>query len=128
MVDRYVDIFILILFLIFTIKGPISIEDGNGKEFIHKLTLDDWNNQGIFYTDANGRQNLERIRNSRPDYNPGNASLEEPVASNYYPINSWISMSNQKDDRSVTLLTDRSAGASSITDNSIEVMLHRRYS
>ena len=46
----------------------------------------------LFVTDANGRQNVKRFRNSRIDYDISNATLEEPVASNYYPINSWISM------------------------------------
>ena len=43
-------------------------------------------------SDSNGRQNVKRFRNSRIDYDISNATLEEPVASNYYPINSWISM------------------------------------
>ena len=46
----------------------------------------------IFFSDSNGRQNVKRFRNSRIDYDISNATLEEPVASNYYPINSWISM------------------------------------
>ena len=43
-------------------------------------------------SDSNGRQNVKRFRNSRIDYDISNATLEEPVASNYYPINSWVSM------------------------------------
>ena len=37
-------------------------------------------------------------------------------------------MSNEGNEtsKSVTLLTDRSSGASSITDDSMEVMIHRR--
>ena len=35
-------------------------------------------------------------------------------------------MRNSKDDRSVTIMADRSSGASSITDDSMEVMVHRR--
>ena len=59
--------------------GPIPIEDQNGKEFIHKVTMNHWNNQGEFYTDANGRQNLKRIRDQRPDYDISNATFEEPI-------------------------------------------------
>ena len=62
----------------------------------------------------------------RIDYDLGNAKVDEPVASNYYPINSWISMSNAEDGKSITILTDRSSGASSITDDSMEIMIHRR--
>ena len=106
--------------------GPIPIEDQNGKEFIHKVTMKDWDNQGEFYTDANGRQNLKRIRDQRPDYDISNATFEEPIASNYYPINAWISMQNQETDDWISILTDRSQGGSSITDDTLELMLHRR--
>jgi len=43
-----------------------------------------------------------------------------------YPINSWVSTTNENDDKSVTILTDRSSGASSITNDTIEIMIHRR--
>ena len=35
-------------------------------------------------------------------------------------------MSNAEDGKSITILTDRSSGASSITDDSMEIMIHRR--
>ena len=50
------------------VAGPIPIDDDQGKEIIHKVTLENWNNSGIFHTDANGRQNVERIRDQRFDY------------------------------------------------------------
>jgi len=107
--------------------GPIPIDDHNGKEFIHKVTMlsPNWNNSGQFYTDANGRQNVLRQRDYRLDYDLGQAKVDEPVASNYYPINSWISMGSNHAEKFVTLVTDRSSGASSIKDNSLEVMIHR---
>lgn len=88
--------------------------------------MTDWSNSQLFYTDANGRQNVKRRRNWRPDYDLANATSEEPVASNYYPINAWISMEDTKSNRWVSILTDRSSGAASISDDSIEVMVHRR--
>ena len=106
--------------------GPIPIDDDQGKEFIHRLSMESWNNTGSFYTDANGRQNVKRQRNVRIDYDLGNAATEEPVASNYYPINAWISMKNDQDDKMVTMVTDRSSGGSSITDDALEIMIHRR--
>ena len=48
------------------------------------------------------------------------------MASNYYPINTWISTTNTDDGKSVTILTDRSSGASSITDDSIEVFFLKK--
>ena len=56
----------------------------------------------------------------------GDAKTDEPVASNYYPINAWISTTNTLDGKSVTILTDRSSGASSITDDSIEVFFLKK--
>ncbi len=51
------------------------------------------------YTDANGREVLERIR----DYRPTWEHVVEPISGNYYPINSriWI----QDNDRQLTVLT-----------------------
>ena len=49
-------------------------------------SIDGLSNQGEFYTDSNGRQFVRRLRDQRPSYNPLNASIEEPVSSNYYPI------------------------------------------
>ena len=38
--------------------GPIPIADHNGKEFIHRISVQEEfvNNDRTFYTDANGRQ------------------------------------------------------------------------
>ena len=49
-------------------------------------SVDGMANNGVFYTDSNGRQFVKRVRDHRPDYNPLNATIEEPVSSNYYPI------------------------------------------
>lgn len=48
----------------------------------------------------------------------------EPVAGNYYPVNSAIYI--EEDDRSFGVLVDRSQGASSLSDGSIELMIQRR--
>ncbi|CAF3547776.1 unnamed protein product [Rotaria sp. Silwood1] len=100
--------------------GPIPIDDNIGKEIILRYDTD-INSQSKFYTDSNGREILERIRDYRPTWN---YSKIETVSGNYYPINSriWIKESN----RQFTILTDRSEGGSSIHDGSIEIMLHRR--
>lgn len=56
--------------------GPIPVEDNKGKEIITKYSTR-INNGGIFYTDSNGRQTLQRKRNFRPTWN---LDLVEPVA------------------------------------------------
>ncbi|CAF1383060.1 unnamed protein product [Adineta steineri] len=100
--------------------GPIPVDDDIGKEII---ILYDTNIESgsTYYTDANGREVLQRIRDYRPTWH---YVVDEPVSGNYYPINSriWI----RDHDRQLTILTDRSEGGGSMRDGSIEIMLHRR--
>ncbi|CAF4705994.1 unnamed protein product [Rotaria sp. Silwood1] len=100
--------------------GPIAIDDNIGKEVIMRYDTD-IESAATFYTDANGREVLQRIRDYRPTWN---YTVTEPVSGNYYPVNSriWVKDST----RQFTVLTDRSEGGSSMKDGSIEVMLHRR--
>ncbi|CAF3727422.1 unnamed protein product [Rotaria socialis] len=100
--------------------GPIPIDDDVGKEIVVRYDTD-IESASKYYTDANGRQVLERIRDYRPTWN---YSVVENVSGNYYPINSriWI----KDGTRQLTILTDRSEGGGSIHDGSIEIMVHRR--
>ncbi|CAF4891977.1 unnamed protein product [Rotaria sp. Silwood1] len=100
--------------------GPIPINDNIGKEIIIRYDTN-IQSQSKYYTDANGREVLERKRDYRPTWN---YTVVETVSGNYYPINSriWI----KEDNRQFTVLTDRSEGGGSIQDGSIEIMLHRR--
>lgn len=81
--------------------GPIPIDDHIGKEIILRYDTD-IQSQSKYYTDANGREVLERIRDYRPTWNYTKA---ENVSGNYYPINSriWIKDSN----RQLTILTGK---------------------
>ncbi|CAF1441892.1 unnamed protein product, partial [Rotaria sordida] len=100
--------------------GPIPIGDNIGKEIIIRYDTD-IASQSKYYTDANGREVLERKRDYRPTWN---YTVVETVSGNYYPINSriWI----KDDNRQFTVLTDRSEGGGSIQNGSIEIMVHRR--
>ncbi|NXO86702.1 MA2B1 mannosidase, partial [Sitta europaea] len=100
--------------------GPIPVSDGLGKEVISRFETP-LRTDGRFYTDSNGRQVLERRRDYRPTWN---LSQSEPVAGNYYPVNTRIFIKDQK--VQLTVLTDRSQGGSSILDGSLELMVHRR--
>ncbi|CAF4067741.1 unnamed protein product [Rotaria sordida] len=100
--------------------GPIPIDDYIGKEVIIRYDTD-LGSTSKYYTDANGREVLERIRNYRPTWN---YTVFENVSGNYYPINSRIWIKDQQ--RQFTVLTDRSHGGGSISDGSIEIMIHRR--
>lgn len=68
--------------------GPIPFEDGLGKEIILRYDTQ-IDSRDKFYTDANGREVLERRRDYRPTWN---YTVHEPVSGNYYPVNSriWI--------------------------------------
>ncbi|KAL1554044.1 alpha-mannosidase [Salvia divinorum] len=100
--------------------GPIPIVDGNGKEIVTQLKTMIGNNK-TFYTDSNGRDFLERIRNYRADWD---LQVNQPIAGNYYPINLGIYIKDRSTEMSV--LVDRSVGGSSIIDGEVEIMLHRR--
>ncbi|CAF3610103.1 unnamed protein product [Rotaria sp. Silwood1] len=102
------------------IVGPIPIEDNIGKEIIMRYDTDIQSNR-TFYTDANGREVLERKRDYRPSWN---YTVYESVSGNYYPIPSRIWIKDNQ--RQLIILTDRSEGGSSMHDGSIELMLHRR--
>ncbi|XP_028908881.1 lysosomal alpha-mannosidase [Ornithorhynchus anatinus] len=100
--------------------GPLPIEDGWGKEVISRFdTLLESNL--LFYTDSNGREILERRYDHRSSWN---LNQTEPVAGNYYPVNSRIYIKDKQ--AQLTVLTDRSQGGSSLREGSLELMVHRR--
>ncbi|XP_035231456.1 lysosomal alpha-mannosidase-like isoform X2 [Stegodyphus dumicola] len=53
-------------------------------------------------------------------------NVTERIAGNYYPVTSWIYIQDEAEDLQLTILPDRAQGGSSVTDGSIELMLHRR--
>ncbi|KAI4882355.1 hypothetical protein NFI96_027804, partial [Prochilodus magdalenae] len=100
--------------------GPIPVNDGLGKEVITRF---DSNiaSAGYFYSDSNGREVLERRKDYRPTWD---LKQTEPIAGNYYPINSRAFIKDGK--AQLTVVTERSQGVSSIYNGSLEIMLHRR--
>ena len=107
--------------------GPIPVDDGAGKEYISRWKINGtFDQEEIFYTDANGRQTMERKRDLRPSYDLANGTVEEPVSSNYYPINSAIFVQDLKEEFQLTIVNDRAQGGSSLRDGEVELMMHRR--
>lgn len=100
--------------------GPIPIDNGIGKEIVTHLKTS-INSNKTFYTDSNGRDFLERIRDYRADWD---LQVNQPVAGNYYPINLGMYIKDKSTE--LSLLVDRAVGGSSIFDGEVEVMLHRR--
>ncbi len=93
-----------------------------GKEVIVKYKTN-LGTHGLFYTDANGREMVQREFNARGPSYP-TLKVTEPVAGNYYPINSMIAIQDEKTELAV--ITDVSQGGSSLKDGEIEIMVHRR--
>ncbi|XP_059083104.1 lysosomal alpha-mannosidase-like [Tigriopus californicus] len=106
--------------------GPIPIDGDElqGKEIILRYTDSGVANEGRFFTDANGRQMIQRQRDARPSFDLEDGAQEEPIASNYYPITSGIFIGDETSQ--LSLLNDRSQGGSSLKDGEIELMVHRR--
>ncbi|GFS35795.1 glycosyl hydrolase family 38 protein [Actinidia rufa] len=103
----------------FTI-GPIPTDDGTGKEVITRMTANMATDK-VFYTDANGRDFLKRVRDYREDWS---LTVHQTVAGNYYPVNLGIFIADKKSEFSV--LVDHGTGGASIEDGEVELMLHRR--
>lgn len=101
--------------------GPIPISDGRGKEIVSRLSAPAIHSMGRFYTDSNGRHFQSRRRNYRPSWN---VQLQEPIAGNYFPVNTAIYIEDVN--ASLAVLVDRSQGGSSLSDGSIELMVQRR--
>lgn len=98
-----------------------DFRDGIGKEIISRVVTDIPSSK-TFYTDANGRQTIRRVLNARESYQ---YTVTEPVAGNYYPINSHIYIKDSAGNQ-VSMLVDRSQGGSSLRDGELELMVHRR--
>jgi lysosomal alpha-mannosidase len=81
--------------------GPVPIDDNKGKEIILRYNTD-IASQAKFYTDANGREVLQRTRDFRPTWN---YTVTEPVSGNYYPVNSRIYIKDGN--RQLTILTGK---------------------
>jgi hypothetical protein len=106
---------------------PTLVDGDEGKEVVIVYSADSVkDSEGVFWTDANGRQLLKRQRNFRSSFDVDPLDFEEhPVASNYYPLGSTIYLESASNDAQMSVLVDRSQGGGSINDGEIEIMVHR---
>lgn len=100
--------------------GPIPIGDGRGKDIVALLSTS-INSDGVFYTDANGREFQKRKRNFRSSWD---MEIFEPIAGNFYPVNAAIYVEDSE--AALAILVDRSQGGASLVDGSLELMVQRR--
>lgn len=106
-----------------TVAGPAAA-DVWGREVVMRLNSSIASNR-TWYTDSNGRDLMQRVRNHRKYWN---LTVEEPASGNYYPVPTSISMRGGSGSGSLFVNTDRSQGGSSLEDGSVELMVHRRLS
>ena len=104
------------------VVGPIPVDDSIGKEIVSYFTTN-LTTASTFYTDANGRQLLKRVRDYRPTWP---YTVIEPVSGNYYPVSSRIILRDEQAKQQLSILTDRSQGGTSMLDGQVELMVHRR--
>jgi lysosomal alpha-mannosidase len=102
-----------------TKNSTFFFSDDIGKEVVSRFTTDLQTN-GLFYTDSNGRELLERKRNYRPTWN---LDLTERQSGNYYPVTSRILIRDTVRQQEVAVLNDRSQGGSSLNDGQMELMV-----
>eukprot|EP01117_Protostelium_nocturnum_P009283 TRINITY_DN3325_c0_g2_i1.p1 TRINITY_DN3325_c0_g2~~TRINITY_DN3325_c0_g2_i1.p1 ORF type:complete len:559 (-),score=163.49 TRINITY_DN3325_c0_g2_i1:736-2412(-) len=103
-----------------TTVNAIDVSDGIGKEVITRFSTG-LQTQGKWFTDSQGIEMIERIRDKRPWPVP---NITEPISWNYVPMNdaAFISDGSTK----LTVITDRSRGCASLRDGEIESMIQRR--
>lgn len=103
------------------VVGPIPVDDGVGKEIVVRYTSEQLKNNGVFYTDSNGREFIKREIGKRGTWDLVDY---QPIAGNYYPVNTATYIHDNL--TSLTVLSDRTQGGSSLCSGSIELMVHRR--
>ncbi|XP_053666254.1 lysosomal alpha-mannosidase-like [Anopheles marshallii] len=100
--------------------GPIPVDDGVGKEIVSRFYTAA-QSSGVFWTDANGREMIRRVRNHRDTWV---LDLMEKISGNYYPVTAKIALEDEN--LRLAVLNDRAQGGSSLEDGSLELMVHRR--
>lgn len=111
------------------IVGPIPMSPSiRGYDVVTRFKSNLTNN-GVFYTDSNGRQTLQRKSNRTHPWDMSDKNRRERalVQSNYYPVVSWIYLRDQDQKLQMSVLPDRPQGGTAYHKGTIELMVHRRF-
>lgn len=101
----------------------IPITDGIGKEVVANWEFPGFQGGSkTFFTDSNGLEMQKRVLDTREDFT---LKTDQYASSNYYPVQSALAM-RSLEYMQVTMMNDRSQGASVLADGSIEFMINRR--
>jgi len=82
-----------------TFINSISISDNQGKEIVMIVEAPNIQNKDTFYTDSMGMELQKRVLNYRPTWK---LEVNQPIAGNYYPIQSQIMIKDNKTNESLT--------------------------
>lgn len=102
-----------------TTVGPIDVSDGYGKEVIVRYTSD-MQSGGLLYTDSHGLEFAERVYNVISNQ----FEVENPISGNFYPVSTAGYITDKKS--TMAVLPDRGQGIASLTNGTVELMVHRR--
>jgi len=96
-----------------------------GNELTINWHLEDFDNQGIFYTDSNSLEMIKRITDFRYSYT---LQTTQKVVSNFYPVDSAIMAEDTTKSIQATIQNDRSESGSVYHPGRIELLINRRTS
>jgi len=82
--------------------GPIDIADGLGKEVITRYATRGFPTDKTWYTDSQGLEMQQRRYNFRPTWS---LNVTEPVAGNYYPMNSAAFLRSDTQNMQITYVS-----------------------
>ncbi|CAK1546529.1 unnamed protein product, partial [Leptosia nina] len=102
------------------IVGPVPIGKDVGKEVV-SIFKSNISNNGLFYTDSNGRQMIKRSCWNETASHP----QKKPIAACFYPVTSRICIDSINSSVELCVLTDRSQGGTSYNDGEVELMVNR---
>jgi hypothetical protein len=91
-----------------------------GKE-VHAVFKSDVKSGKTMYTDSNGREFMERIKNYRPTWD---LHVTEPIAGNQYPIT--VAAYIKDKDATLAIFSDRSQAVMSLESGQMEFLVQRR--
>jgi hypothetical protein len=100
----------------------VNVSDGNGKEVVTRFAVP-LATGATWRSDSNCRDMITRVRNFRPSWN---ATIREPIAGNYAPVNCAIETTDLGQIKSLWVVNDRSQSGASLVDGSVELLVHRR--
>lgn len=110
-------------------NGLGELETGNnGREVIQRLSVPSLNSGETWYTDSEGLELQQRVRNFRFNYP---YQVYEPIASNFFPCNAFATINattNQSANAAYNMgiVMDRSRAVGSLHNGELEMLIHRR--